>query len=207
MYGVTLTGFEKQLERILRRHPHLQDLANDFVVGKRTLGVDAGTAMVEVMTAHKAKGKEAETVILLEAVLRQFPKVHADNQLFSPFGVTAEEVLAEERRLFYVAVTRAKHRLMVLTEKDKESPYLVAINRRRLAGDRLHNTSAHLCAEAKMIRAHLARIDDELLIRQNISPQALSAWDRLVESSMGLPGQLFNFDGYGSWHGLSTGPQ
>lgn len=83
--------------------------------------------LIEAMTAHGSKGREAHTVIILEATDRQFPKVHPDNLLFQLFGVTPKEVLEEERRLFYVAITRAEHRLIVLTDKEAESPYLGAI--------------------------------------------------------------------------------
>lgn len=79
---------------------------------------------VEAMTAHGSKGREAHTVIILDATDRQFPKVHPDNLLFQVFGVTPTEVLEEERRLFYVAITRAEHRLLILTDKGAESPYL-----------------------------------------------------------------------------------
>ena len=111
-YGVTLNEFKSCLRYVLDRHPRLQDIANikDF--------------NLEAMTAHGAKGKEADTVIVLETTAKQFPKVHADNQLFGPFDVTAEDTLAEERRLFYVAITRAKHRLLLLTEENNESPFL-----------------------------------------------------------------------------------
>ena len=117
----------------------------------------------------------------------QFPKVHADNQLFGPFGVTAEDVLAEERRLFYVAATRAEHRLMLLTETGKESPYLGAMMGRHLADTRSGNKDGQFGTEGQSIKAHLDRIDRESLIRQNVSQQAVSAWDRLAGQSMGLP--------------------
>jgi DNA helicase IV len=120
-------------------------------------------------------------------VSRQFPKVHADNQLFGPFGVTAGDVLAEERRLFYVAVTRAKHRLALLTETGKESPYLGAMQGSHLAGSRSDDKGRRIGAEAEALCAHLDRIERESLIRQNVSQQALSAWERLADRSMGLP--------------------
>lgn len=187
-YGESLAGFGERLEQALRRHPELQDLASDFaVVGGRHKSVSDGTVLIEIMTAHKAKGKEADTVIVLEAMMRQFPKVHADNQLFGPFGVTAEDVLAEERRLFYVAATRAEHRLMLLTEAGKESPYLGAMMGSRLAGNRSEGKDGQLGADARAIKAHLDRIDRESLIRQNVSQQAVSAWDRLTGQSLGLP--------------------
>ncbi len=56
---------------------------------------------VEVTTIHKAKGREWEKVILIHNTLeRRFPR--RDNKL------------AEERRVFYVAMTRAKVELVVL---------------------------------------------------------------------------------------------
>ena len=188
-YGESLAGFVECLEQALHRHPELQDLASDFaVVGGRRKPVPDGTVLIEVMTVHKAKGKEADTVIVLEARMRQFPKVHADNQLFGPFGVTVEDVLAEERRLFYVAATRAEHRLMFLTETDRESPYLGAVMGKRLGGHRSEDEGRQLGIEAQSIKAHLDRIDGESLIRQNVSQQAISAWDRLlIGQSLGLP--------------------
>lgn len=186
-YGVTLAEFERRLEQVMRKHSDLQDLANGFVVGKHASDRDAHGALIEVMTSHKAKGKEADTVIVLEVVLRQFPKVHADNQLFSPFGVTVEDVLAEERRLFYVAATRAEHRLMLLTETDQESPYIKAMLGRRLAADLQANKGESLSLEALAIKTHLDRIDQETMIMQNISQQASSAWNQLGGQSMGPP--------------------
>jgi DNA helicase IV len=186
-YSVTLAEFGKRLEQVLHHHPSLQDIANDFVVGKRVADLYAGTATIEVMTAHKAKGKEADTVIVLEAVLRQFPKVHADNQLFGPFGVTAEDVLAEERRLFYVAATRAEHRLMFLAETGKESPYLGAMQGRRLAPSRSDDKGRQLGAEAQALKSLLDRIDRESLIRQNVSQRAGLIWERLAGQSLGPP--------------------
>lgn len=56
---------------------------------------------IEVTTIHKAKGREWEKVILVHNTLeRRFPR--RDNNL------------AEERRVFYVAMTRAKVELVVL---------------------------------------------------------------------------------------------
>ena len=187
-YGESLVGFGECLERAMQQHPQLQDLANDFaVVGGQRKPVPDGTVLIEIMTAHKSKGKEADTVIVLETIMRQFPKLHADNQLFMPFGVSAEDVLAEERRLFYVAATRAEHRLMLLTETGKESPYIAAMMGRHLASNRSDRNDEHLSLEALAIKAHLDQIDRELMIRHNVSQQAMSAWDRLGGQSLGLP--------------------
>lgn len=186
-YGMTLADFGARLGQVLREHPELQGLANDFVVGRNPADLDTGTAVIEIMTAHKAKGKEADTVIVLEAVSRQFPKVHADSQLFGPFGVTVEDVLAEERRLFYVATTRAEHRLMFLSETGKESPYLDATQGKYIAGARSDRSGRKMGADAEALKALLDRIDPESLIKENISRQARLSWERLAGQLPGLP--------------------
>jgi len=53
-------------------------------------------------TVHSAKGLEWNTVFVIAANEGSFP---------SPYSVESEEDLEEERRLFYVAATRAKERL------------------------------------------------------------------------------------------------
>lgn len=110
VYGQELTGFRTRLIRALSK---LTSIAED------TLGTQ-----IAVMTAHGSKGQEASRVIILDATTRQFPKIHPDNLLFAPFGVTPEQVLDEERRLFYVAITRAENNLHIITEKGLESHYL-----------------------------------------------------------------------------------
>ena len=84
---------------------------------------------IEVITAHRSKGREAHTVVILDGTVGQFPTVHPDNLLFELFGVTPLEVLEEERRLFYVAVMRTKHRLFALTRMGRESPFLECLRR------------------------------------------------------------------------------
>jgi len=37
---------------------------------------------VECLTSHRAKGKEADVVILLNILDRKFPMIHPDNELF-----------------------------------------------------------------------------------------------------------------------------
>lgn len=113
VYGLEMEGFTRLLLTALQKT--LQVPMKDL------------ESLVSAMTAHGSKGQEAHTVIILDATQRQFPKVHPDNLLFRPFGVTPKAVLDEERRLFYVALTRAEHRLIVLTEKGSESPYLWAL--------------------------------------------------------------------------------
>lgn len=75
-------------------------------------------------TVHGYKGKEADVVIILGVNERIFPKLHPDNHLFGIFGENHSENFAEEERLFYVAITRAKQQLYLLTETGRKSEFL-----------------------------------------------------------------------------------
>jgi DNA helicase-4 len=94
---------------------------------KEHIGRNRIAEKIHVMTAHKSKGKEADIVFILECNERSFPMVHPDNRLFGIFGETEQKVLEEEKRLFYVALTRAKQKVYLLTEADNKSPFLSEI--------------------------------------------------------------------------------
>lgn len=99
------------------------DLSRLGVLAREGL-TDAEREQVHVGTAHAYKGREADIVILLDAVERRFPKLHPDWVFGRVFGDTPAALVEEERRLFYVACTRAISRLVVLTERGRESPFL-----------------------------------------------------------------------------------
>ena len=71
-------------------------------------------AKVRVMTMHKSKGLEAEAVIILEADEGVIPKLHPDTLLYGMFGESLDVALDDQKRLFYVAMTRAKRRLYII---------------------------------------------------------------------------------------------
>ena len=79
---------------------------------------------ISVLTVHRSKGREADCVILLNAVKGYFPLIHPNSALFEIFGDSVAKTIDEERRLFYVACTRAKNALHVITEEKNESDFL-----------------------------------------------------------------------------------
>lgn len=85
---------------------------------------------VSFHTIHGAKGLEADYVIMvgLTQGAYGFPSTIADDpvlQLAMPAGDAFP--FAEERRLFYVALTRAKRSVLLLTVTGKESPFLLEL--------------------------------------------------------------------------------
>ncbi len=85
----TLTGF---LEQAAGLHAQQVDAASD--------------RRITISTIHRAKGTEAQAVVLLGCEEELLPSWRS---IASP----DPERLAEERRLFYVAATRAKDRLLI----------------------------------------------------------------------------------------------
>ena len=69
---------------------------------------------IQVMTMHKSKGLEAEVVIILEADEGVIPKEHPDVGIYGIFGESGETAMEDQKRLFYVAMTRAKRRLYIM---------------------------------------------------------------------------------------------
>ena len=90
------------------------------VVKRRILTGREFDAKVKIMTMHKSKGLEAEVVIILEADEGVIPKMHSDTILYSMFGETEKVALDDQKRLFYVAMTRAKKRLYIIHKTDNE---------------------------------------------------------------------------------------
>lgn len=99
------------------------------------------------MTAHTSKGQEEGAVIVLDASENNFPSSDPDNLLYEIFGVTAAEVLAEERRLFYVAITRPAEKLWILTDAESTSSYVTQLKGDADAGD--HDQPALAAKEEK----------------------------------------------------------
>jgi len=114
----TLDNFLEKVEIFfIQKYPVAKNLITDLF----SIKVDKDKneyRQIESKTAHQSKGLEADVVILLEATNRSFPLIHPDYQLFEIFGDTLGKIEDEERRLFYVACTRAKSDLYLLYDED-----------------------------------------------------------------------------------------
>ena len=93
---------------------------------------------IRFLTVHQSKGLEADYVILLnnrESKLG-FPAQVKDPPLKTELIKIAEELgldqasVNEERRLFYVALTRAKKQVILLTVEGKESSFIKELRRK-----------------------------------------------------------------------------
>ena len=83
--------------------------------------------VIEAMTIHAAKGKEAEQVILCGLSQGRFglPSQKETHPLIDALLPAIEAFPhAEERRLFYVALTRARQRVFLLADEQRPSPFV-----------------------------------------------------------------------------------
>jgi DNA helicase-2/ATP-dependent DNA helicase PcrA len=87
---------------------------------------DADFDGVQILTVHKAKGLEFPVVFLVNCVADKFPSRTRSEPLQMPDDLirqrevlpTGDVHLQEERRLFYVGMTRAKDRLVLTSGRD-----------------------------------------------------------------------------------------
>jgi len=108
---------------------------------------------ISFKTIHASKGLEADHVILLNADSGRmgFPSEIVDDPLLAL--VSPEEELfenAEERRVMYVAMTRARHTLTILASKSRPSAFVTELGQDHSYGVALTADSqaiAHECCE------------------------------------------------------------
>lgn len=97
---------------------------------------------ITAYTTHKYKGKEEEAVIIVDAMERKYPLIHPTWFFFRIFDdeyrrsvlqdfseklvgdITLRKIEGDEKKLFYVALTRARDNLFILTNHKNMSRFL-----------------------------------------------------------------------------------
>ncbi|HET7715416.1 MAG TPA: ATP-dependent helicase [Bauldia sp.] len=153
-----------QLERIAETYPSRERFLTDLTLDPPdAVSDEAGPPHLDedyliLSTIHSAKGQEWSAVFVLNGV---------DGCIPSDMGTGSSDDIEEERRLLYVAMTRARDRLAILV------PQRFYVHQQRTAGDR------HLYA------ARTRFIPDRLLplFAQRTWPAAGAAQSRRVEDT------------------------
>lgn len=104
---------------------------DDFMLRVRACLPKDMRGMASISTAHKYKGLEKPAVVILDAVDRSYPLIHPDWPFFRIFGDTPLTLAENDRRLFYVALTRALESLVIITDSAAKSPFLDEISQHR----------------------------------------------------------------------------
>ena len=83
---------------------------------------------VEFDTVHGSKGRESDFVVVVGVDRVGFPSSIEDDPLLRLAMASPDPYpFAEERRLFYVALTRAKRKVLIVTQTGRESPFLLEL--------------------------------------------------------------------------------
>ena len=125
-----------KIKQLMLENPSLK--ISDFLVlfrSSRILGgykkiFDQQDLKIPLQTIHWSKGKESEYVFVLglKGGLYGFPNIYVDKDIRKVIHDNPiEKKEEEERRLFYVAMTRAKKRLFFISENDNESEFVTQI--------------------------------------------------------------------------------
>lgn len=99
-----------------------------FLAGvKRCLPTEIASK-VHLSTAHKYKGQEQDAIIVLDAQIGRYPLIHQTWEFGRIFGDSLDSIEEAERRLLYVALTRAKRELIIVTDYPGPSPFLAGVD-------------------------------------------------------------------------------
>lgn len=102
-------------------------ITNNFPNNSNSLDLNLFGREVKFMTVHSAKGLEADNVIVLNcnSGIHGFPSLIADDPILDLVLSNADAYEnAEERRVFYVAITRAKKHTFVLYDITHPSVFI-----------------------------------------------------------------------------------
>jgi DNA helicase IV len=113
---------------------------------------------VQFLSVHRSKGLEADYVVIPGMTRRSFPSAVRDDSVLQ-FAMPQPEAFpaAEERRLFYVALTRARRGVVLLTVKGRESTFITELVERGGLettdehGERVHSIPCDACGKGALI--------------------------------------------------------
>lgn len=115
---VKYVGRDKTFERFYKEGKRKDSLKRYFET------MDENT--VTISTMHRMKGLEYDRVYLLDLTENVLPNMLIEHEIREKYGDKwAEEYVEQERRLFYVAWTRAKEYLNVMVNQDNPSRFIL----------------------------------------------------------------------------------
>lgn len=101
--------------------PRLLAMLEKLAVGDHIMTAETFRRQVRCLTMHRSKGLEADVVLLLELDQKIVRASHPHATIFELFDDTLAAEIADQQRLLYVAMTRARHYLYLLSN-DKRPP-------------------------------------------------------------------------------------
>jgi DNA helicase-2/ATP-dependent DNA helicase PcrA len=147
---------------------------------------------VKIMTVHAAKGLEFRYVFLVNIVDKKFPTISRSEKISIPDNLVKEKIVSskdahieEERRLFYVAITRAKEELFITGAKDyggvrekKPSPFIaeMGLNIFEVGADENFSNKLELIRDLERIDRKEPEKPEKLVLPDKFSFSQLAAF-------------------------------
>jgi DNA helicase-2/ATP-dependent DNA helicase PcrA len=181
---------------VLEFMQHIQELAERKVGDERSKREDA----VQLATIHAAKGLEWPVVFIAQA-----------NQSIMPFDGERADNMEEERRLFYVALTRSSRHLYIhATKEDSLSQFLGEASYRSLL-ELLPRLQAILQRNPQRWQAEDALLLARTIARHKLHSYFTDWWDAPEEKQEAISRTMQRFaaavDAQRGWDALGLRPQ
>jgi DNA helicase-2/ATP-dependent DNA helicase PcrA len=113
---ILLDGGADYLSELMTEEQDLREFLSTLSLRSMQDDMSHKAEGLKIMTVHGAKGLEFDTVIVMNAINGRYPIIRKD---------TDPE---EERRIFYVAITRAINKCIIITTEGNASPYIGEMN-------------------------------------------------------------------------------
>ena len=156
--------------------------------GKLEFDQGQGPDMVKVMTIHAAKGLEFKYVFLVSMVDKRFPvierkdPIELPDELIKDIKPTGDVHLQEERRICYVAMTRAKKELYFTSAQDyggqrkkKLSRFLIEMGYKEPKGDTVKEKKGLL---AEKVEIKKSKTPENKYLPEHFSFSQLAAFEK-----------------------------
>ena len=163
----------------------------EAVDNPETIVLDDEIEAVNILTVHRAKGLEFKVVFITGLVAEKFPTRDLSAKIDLPDALIREKInkeeshIQEERRLFYVAMTRAKQELYLCS-----SQFYSSQRQRKISQFILEALDKPKAAIDRETRSVLEQIE-MFSPNENEFPQTLSA-----KSAEILPLSFYHIDDY-----------
>ncbi|MDZ7363986.1 MAG: ATP-dependent helicase [candidate division KSB1 bacterium] len=168
------------------------DLMRDFGDDPGLADADLDEDAVHVLTIHKAKGLEFPVVFMVGLVAQKFPTAKRNSTIELPEALIKDHLpegdshLQEERRLFYVGMTRAQRELYLTSSRDHGGAKPRKVSRF------VHEAVDHAHADED----YLKRSPLESLARFELTPQEMPPADGVIPADQLLTLDSHKIDDY-----------
>lgn len=111
------------LKMLAKNEPNIENFIRrlEFLEDKLSKNIESANSNIVLSTIHSSKGMEFDTVYIFDVYDGRFPSSAANLFYRSKDAANGEQ---EERRLFYVAMTRAKNHLHLIRIENEQSVFI-----------------------------------------------------------------------------------